>query len=159
MRIALTVALLIGSNVFMTFAWYYHLKKPAWPLLVAILASWAIALPEYLLQVPANRIGHVGHGGPLTAPQLKIIQEAITLSVFCIFSILILREQPRPNEFIAMGLILLAVVVAMWGRPNSTHEKSPTPPGPSAASPSAHAPDPPNATGAQPAPPGPDAIP
>lgn len=111
-----TVLLLVGSNAFMTFAWYYHLKQKHWPLLTAILLSWLIALPEYCLQVPANRTGHVAHGGSFTAPQLKIIQEAITLVVFTAFTMLVLREKPRVNDFVAMGLILLAVVVSMWGR-------------------------------------------
>jgi len=74
-----TVLLLIASNTFMTFAWYYHVKQASWPLWTAIAISWLIALPEYILQVPANRIGHVDHGGALGLPQLKIIQEAITL--------------------------------------------------------------------------------
>lgn len=115
-RVAATVALLIASNLFMTFAWYFHLKKSAWPLATAILLSWMIALPEYILQVPANRLGHQNFGGPLTAPQLKILQEAITLVVFAVFSVMILKEKPRANEYVAMGLIFVAVVVAMWGR-------------------------------------------
>lgn len=115
-RVAATIALLVASNLFMTFAWYFHLKKSAWPLVTAILLSWMIALPEYILQVPANRIGHRNFGGPLSAPQLKIIQEAITLLVFGFFSVTILKEKPRPNEYVAMGLIFVAVVVAMWGR-------------------------------------------
>lgn len=110
-----TVLLLVASNTFMTYAWYYHLKKP-WPLLVAILASWGIAFFEYCLQVPANRIGHVSTGGPFTAPQLKIIQEAITLCVFGVFSIVVLKEKLRPNDIAAFVLILAAVVVGMWGR-------------------------------------------
>ncbi len=119
-RALAAVLLLVASNAFMTFAWYYHLKQKAWPLLIAIGASWLIALPEYCLQVPANRLGHVGFGGPLTAPQLKVIQEAITLVVFAAFSVLILKEKPRANEWVAFGLILLAVVVAMWGRGEAT---------------------------------------
>lgn len=115
-RVVATIALLVASNIFMTYAWYFHLKKSAWPLAMAILLSWMIALPEYLLQVPANRIGHRNFGGPLTAPQLKILQEALTLLVFGFFSVLVLKEKPRPNEYIAMGLIFLAVVIAMWGR-------------------------------------------
>lgn len=115
-RVLATVGLLIASNVFMTWAWYGHLKKPAWPLLVAIGASWLIALPEYVLQVPANRIGHFSHGGPFTAPQLKVIQEAITLAVFFVFSWVVLKERLRPNEIVAFVLIFAAVVVAMWGR-------------------------------------------
>lgn len=115
-RILLTIGLLVLSNAFMTFAWYYHLKHKAWPLVLAIGVSWLIALPEYILHVPANRLGHAGFGGPLTAPQLKIIQEAITLMVFAAFSLLILKEKPRVNEYIAMVMIFGAVVVAMWGR-------------------------------------------
>ncbi len=115
-RILATIALLVASNAFMTFAWYFHLKKLTWPLFVAIGISWLIALPEYILQVPANRLGHQNFGGPLTAPQLKILQEAITLAVFTVFSIWILKERPRANEYVAMALIFAAVVVAMWGR-------------------------------------------
>ncbi|MEZ6234468.1 MAG: DMT family protein [Phycisphaerales bacterium] len=115
-RILGTVLLLIASNTFMTFAWYCHLKK-GWPLVAAIAISWLIALPEYILQVPANRLGHVSHGGPLTAPQLKIIQEVITLSVFTVFTILILKEKPRVNDAIAFALVIAAVVVSMAGRP------------------------------------------
>jgi uncharacterized protein (DUF486 family) len=109
------VALLVASNAFMTFAWYYHLKRPAWPLVIAILASWAIALPEYALQVPANRLGHVSFGGPFTAPQLKVLQEAITLMVFTVFSLAVLRERPRPQDYVAFCLILAAVVVSLYG--------------------------------------------
>src|SRR5262249_50752663 len=115
-RVMATVLLLMGSNTFMTFAWYYHLKRRAWPLLVAIGVSWLIALPEYCLQVPANRGGHANFGGPMSAPQLKVLQEAITLAVFVVFSMLVLKERPRVNEWVAFGLILLAVVVAMQGR-------------------------------------------
>ena len=115
-RALTTVLLLIGSNCFMTWAWYGHLKKAAWTLPVAILISWLIALPEYALQVPANRLGHFAHGGPFTAAQLKIIQEAITLVVFIAFAALVLKERPRANEFIAMALILAAVAIAMMGR-------------------------------------------
>ncbi len=107
-----TVVLLILSNLFMTVAWYGHLKFKTSHLLLVILASWLIALPEYALQVPANRIGH----GQFTAPQLKILQEAISISVFVVFSILYLRETPRWHEWAGMGLILTAVVVmaAPW---------------------------------------------
>src|SRR5690349_7179307 len=106
-----TVLLLVGSNTFMTFAWYYHVKKKAWPLLLAIGLSWLIALPEYCLQVPANRLGHQNFGGPFTAAQLKIIQETITLCVFGVFSALVLGEKLRLNEAIAFGLITVAVVI------------------------------------------------
>ncbi|MCA9307673.1 MAG: DMT family protein, partial [Phycisphaerales bacterium] len=116
MRALLTVGLLICSNIFMTWAWYGHLKRTGWTIPLAIVVSWLIALPEYLLQVPANRVGHANFGGPFTAAQLKIIQEAITLAVFIGFAILILREKPRLNEYIAFALILAGVVVAMLGR-------------------------------------------
>ncbi|HRQ71603.1 MAG TPA: DMT family protein [Phycisphaerales bacterium] len=112
----LTVLLLVASNVFMTFAWYGHLKARSWTLFTAIAVSWLIALPEYVLQVPANRIGHAGMGGPFTAPQLKILQEAITLTVFTVFVLAFLKERPRINDYVAFGLIMLAVVVAMWGK-------------------------------------------
>lgn len=111
-----TVVLLALSNTFMTFAWYYHVKQKAWPLLVAILVSWLIALPEYILQVPANRVGHVDHGGPFTLPQLKVMQEAITLTVFLAFAVLVAKETPRPRDLVAFALVLVAVWVAMGGR-------------------------------------------
>lgn len=116
MRILGTVGLLLLSNAFMTFAWYFHLKQRAWPLLVAIGISWMIALPEYCLQVPANRLGHAAFGGPFTAPQLKVMQEAITLVAFGVFSTFVLKEKLRVQELIAFGLILMAVVIAMSGR-------------------------------------------
>jgi hypothetical protein len=121
-----TVLLLVGSNIFMTWAWYGHLKKSGWTIPVAILISWLIALPEYILQVPANRLGHVSQGGPFSAAQLKVIQEAITLVVFMGFAALVLKERLRPNEYIAFALIFLAVIVAMRGRSGTG---SPTTPG------------------------------
>jgi len=111
-----TVLLLIASNTFMTFAWYYHVKKPGWSLLMAIGISWLIALPEYILQVPANRLGHIDNGGAFTLPQLKIIQEAITLTVFTVFTVLVAKEMIRLNDAIAMGLIFAGVAVSMLGR-------------------------------------------
>ncbi|MFZ9948819.1 MAG: DMT family protein [Gemmobacter sp.] len=96
-----TIGLLIASNVFMTFAWYGHLKFKTAPLLVAILASWGIAFFEYLLQVPANRIGH----GYFSAAELKTIQEVITLAVFAAFSVLYLREPLGWNHLIGFSLI------------------------------------------------------
>lgn len=110
------ILLLLGSNTFMTTAWYYHLKKHAWSIPVAILISWLIALPEYAMQVPANRIGHISTGGPFTAPQLKVIQEAITLLAFSAFSVLILKEKLRGTDWIAFALIMAGVVVSMYGR-------------------------------------------
>jgi uncharacterized protein (DUF486 family) len=85
----LTIGLLVASNVFMTFAWYGHLKFKAAPLLTVILVSWGIAFFEYMLQVPANRWGH----GTFTAAQLKTIQEVISLSVFAVFSWVYLGER------------------------------------------------------------------
>lgn len=105
MRQFYPIILLIISNVFMTFAWYGHLKFKSMPLWIVILASWGIAFFEYIFQVPANRIGH----DYFSAPQLKIMQEAITISVFCIFSILYLKEDLRWNYIVGFGLILLAV--------------------------------------------------
>jgi uncharacterized protein len=115
-RVLITVCLLIGSNIFMTWAWYGHLKRPSWGIFTAIVVSWLIAFPEYLLQVPANRIGHTSSGGPLSAAQLKVIQEAITLVVFMGFAMLVLKERLRINELIAFGLIFCAVIIAMMGR-------------------------------------------
>jgi uncharacterized protein len=110
-----SVALLIGSNVFMTVAWYNHLNKKTWPMLTAIGISWLIALPEYCLQVPANRLGHSRFGGPYSAPQLKIIQEAVTIVVFIAFSIAVLNERPRWTDMVGFGLIFLGVAVSMLG--------------------------------------------
>ncbi|WP_306030015.1 DMT family protein [Stappia sp. MMSF_3263] len=96
-----TIGLLIASNVFMTFAWYGHLKFKATPLVVVILASWGIAFFEYLLQVPANRIGH----GVFSAAELKTIQEVITLGVFAVFSVAYLGEELRWTHFAGFTLI------------------------------------------------------
>ncbi|MEO8124201.1 MAG: DMT family protein [Burkholderiales bacterium] len=99
-----TVLLLIGSNLFMTFAWYGHLKTLSdKPLLVAVLASWAIALFEYLLQVPANRIGFAGG---FSLAQLKITQEVITLAVFVPFAMFYMG-QPFKLDFVWAGLCLV----------------------------------------------------
>jgi uncharacterized protein (DUF486 family) len=108
----LTVLLLLASNVFMTFAWYGHLKYRSAPILVAIVVSWLIAFGEYCLQVPANRIGY----GQFTAYQLKIIQEAITLSVFAVFAYLYLGEAMRWQYLASFGCLFAAVVFAFWGR-------------------------------------------
>lgn len=117
MRTALfTIALLAASNIFMTYAWYYHLKKPGWSLVVAIVASWSIALLEYCLQVPANRLGHISSGGPFTAPQLKIIQEAITLTVFGVFSLVVLKEKMQWTDWVAFVLIFAGAAVGLFGK-------------------------------------------
>ena len=104
----LPVVLLTCSNVFMTVAWYGHLKFKSKPLLLVILVSWGIAFFEYVLQVPANRWGNSVY----SATQLKIIQEVITLTVFCGFAILYLGEKIRWNHFAAFVCILAAVVFA-----------------------------------------------
>jgi hypothetical protein len=100
-----TVVLLTISNVFMTFAWYGHLKFKASPLWIAILASWLIAFVEYCFQVPANRLGHY----QFSAAQLKVLQEVITLVVFGVFSVTYLREEFRWNYLLGFCLILGAV--------------------------------------------------
>jgi hypothetical protein len=102
--ILFTVALLIASNVFMTFAWYGHLRFRDSPLWIVILASWGIAFFEYCLQVPANRIGY----GHLNAAQLKTLQEIISLSVFAVFATTYLKEPLRWNHVAAFVLICLA---------------------------------------------------
>lgn len=99
-----TIGLLLLSNIFMTFAWYGHLKYKTSPLLVVILVSWAIAFFEYCLQVPANRIGH----GYFSAAELKTIQEIITLVVFVVFSWLYLGEPLRWNHYAGFLLIVAA---------------------------------------------------
>lgn len=101
-----TILLLGASNVFMTFAWYAHLKNlNDRPWLVAALASWGIALFEYLLQVPANRIGYT----VMSLPQLKILQEAITLSVFVPFAVFYMN-QPVKLDYLWAGLCILGAV-------------------------------------------------
>jgi len=105
-----TVLLLACSNVFMTFAWYGHLRNLSHkPWLLAALASWGIALFEYLLQVPANRIGHQS----MTVGQLKIMQEVITLSIFVPFSIVYLKEKPT-LDYLWAGLCLLGAAFFLF---------------------------------------------
>jgi len=107
---ALTIGLLVASNVFMTFAWYAHLRNLSGrPWYIAAIVSWGIALFEYLLQVPANRIGF----STLTLAQLKILQEVITLSVFVPFAVLYMR-QPLNLNFLWAGLCLLGAVYFMF---------------------------------------------
>lgn len=101
----LTIGLLLISNIFMTVAWYGHLKFKQAPLAQVVLLSWGIALLEYCFQVPANRIGY----GRFTAAQLKTIQEVISLSVFSVFSVLYLKEDLQWNYLVGFGLIALAV--------------------------------------------------
>lgn len=105
-----TVALLILSNLFMTVAWYGHLRFKHLPLWLMIGASWGIAFFEYCLQVPANRIGH----GVFSAPQLKVLQECITFAVFALFSITYLNERPTRWDCVSFGLIITGVAVSLF---------------------------------------------
>lgn len=106
------VLLLIGSNVFMTIAWYGHLKYRTAPLLIVIFASWGIALVEYFMAVPANRVGHTVY----SAAQLKTMQEVITLVVFVIFSALYLREPVTMRHLLGFGLIAAGAAVIFLKR-------------------------------------------
>ena len=108
--------MLVAANVFMTFAWYGHLKLQAsgvssnWPLYTIILLSWGIALIEYCFQVPANRLGFEGNGGPFSLIQLKVMQEAITLVVFILFSVLVFKGSPLKWNHLASFLLLIGAV-------------------------------------------------
>ena len=106
--ILVTVGLLALSNIFMTIAWYFHLKQEGWPLWKAILISWGIAFLEYLIMVPANR---TGYAGGLSGFQLKLIQEVITLVVFSFFAVLYLKEPLQWKHVISFGLLIAAVAV------------------------------------------------
>jgi transmembrane signal peptide protein len=112
----ITILLLVISNVFMTFAWYGHLKLQTsgisknWPLFVVILVSWGIALLEYCFMIPANRIGFKDTGGPFTLFQLKIIQEVITLTVFTVVAMLLFQGQKLHWNHVAAFLCLIAAV-------------------------------------------------
>jgi uncharacterized protein len=105
-----TIGLLTASNIFMTTAWYYHLKHTGWPLWKAIVLSWLIALFEYMLMVPANRIGFIGG---YSAFQLKIVQEVITLVVFSFFAVLVLKE-PFHLKYLVSFCFLLGAVYFMF---------------------------------------------
>ena len=107
-----TIALLLVSNVFMTFAWYGHLKYRKATMVTAILVSWLIALGEYCFQVPANRFGY----GQFSGYQLKIMQECITVVVFVAFAAFYLKEGFRWNYLVSFALIMGAVGFAFWGR-------------------------------------------
>jgi hypothetical protein len=116
MRAFYTIILLTASNVFMTLAWYGHLKFKdiKWlenkGLLFAIFISWGIAFFEYCLQVPANRLGHENHGGNFSLVQLKIIQEVITLAVFVIFSVVVFHQYEwKWNHVMAFVCLIMAV--------------------------------------------------
>ncbi|MTK52064.1 DMT family protein [Paludibacter sp.] len=110
-----TIGLLVVANVFMTIAWYGHLRMRdfSWfsslPLFAIILISWGIAFFEYCLQVPANRIGFQGNGGAFSLMQLKVIQEVITLSVFIVFSVIVFKIDVCWNHILAMLLMVAAV--------------------------------------------------
>ncbi len=113
----LTILLLVVSNVFMTFAWYGHLKLQemkiigsSTPLFVVVLVSWGIALLEYSFMVPANRIGYQGNGGAFTLPQLKVIQEAIALMVFAVFTVVFFKGESLQWNHAAAFLCLVAAV-------------------------------------------------
>lgn len=119
MKAFLTILLLVISNSFMTLAWYGHLKFSEWnwfsklSLVMVILISWGIALFEYVFQVPANRIGYSGKGGPFSLIELKVIQEVITLCVFVIFTLLVFKTETfRVNHIISFTFLLLAVYFA-----------------------------------------------
>jgi uncharacterized protein (DUF486 family) len=103
-----TAILLTISNVFMTFAWYGHLRHTKTAMWLAVLVSWGIAFFEYCFQVPANRIGYEAG---MSGVQLKILQEAITLIVFVVFAVLYLKEQVRWNHVAAFALVIAAVIV------------------------------------------------
>jgi uncharacterized protein (DUF486 family) len=116
MKIIATLGLLTLSNVFMTFAWYGHLKfkEMKWfaalPLVAVILISWGIALFEYFFQVPANRIGFRENGGPFSLVELKVLQEVITLVVFTLFTLVFFKTETfRLNHLIGFTFLILAV--------------------------------------------------
>ena len=116
MKALLTVILLVTSNIFMTFAWYGHLKlqemkiSTGWPLILVILLSWGMAFFEYCAQVPANRIGFNGNGGPFNIMQLKVIQEVISLTVFTVIVTVMFKGQALQWNHFASFLCLVAAV-------------------------------------------------
>lgn len=111
-----SILLLVISNVFMTFAWYGHLKLQEdkvisnWPLIGVIIFSWSIALAEYMCQVPANRLGFNGNGGPFSLMQLKVVQEVITLIVFTVFSTMLFKGESLHWNHVAAGACLVMAV-------------------------------------------------
>ena len=116
MKALLTVILLVTSNIFMTFAWYWHLKlqemkiSTGWPLILVILLSWGMAFFEYCAQVLANRIGFNGNGGPFNIMQLKVIQEVISLTVFTVIVTVMFKGQALQWNHFAAFLCLVAAV-------------------------------------------------
>ena len=118
-----TILLLILSNIFMTVAWYGHLRlqenglSANWPLIGVIAFSWGIAFFEYCCQVPANRLGFEGNGGPFTLVQLKVIQEAVSLAVFCVIANIMFQHQNLHwNHLLAFLLIICAVYLVFMDR-------------------------------------------
>ncbi len=116
MKVLYTILLLVVSNIFMTFAWYGHLKlqdmkiSTNWPLIAVIAFSWGLAFFEYCCQVPANRIGFHGNGGPFSLMQLKVIQECVSLIVFTLFTSVVFRgEALHWNHFAAFVCLVAAV--------------------------------------------------
>ncbi|MGB9701696.1 MAG: DMT family protein [Candidatus Kapaibacteriota bacterium] len=116
MKGVIALILLVISNTFMTFAWYGHLKfqeMKGWnklSIFAIILISWGIAFFEYIFQVPANRIGYQNYGGPFSLVQLKVIQEAISLTVFGVFTFFIFKNEAiKTNQLIGFALLILAV--------------------------------------------------
>lgn len=115
-----TLILLLVSNVFMTLAWYGHLKLQSagvssnWPLWLVIIFSWGIALVEYCFMIPANRIGYAGNGGPFTLMQLKVMQEAITLVVFTIMTMYIFGNETLRWNHVAAFILLIGAVYLMF---------------------------------------------
>ncbi|SHE94727.1 hypothetical protein SAMN05444405_10477 [Bacteroides luti] len=111
-----SILLLVISNIFMTFAWYGHLKLQEdkvisnWPLIGVIIFSWSIALAEYMCQVPANRLGFNGNGGPFSLMQLKVVQEVITLIVFTVFSTMLFKGESLHWNHVAAGACLVMAV-------------------------------------------------
>lgn len=119
MKAILTVLLLVVSNIFMTFAWYGQFKlqelkiSTDWPLILIILLSWGLAFFEYSVMIPANRIGFIENGGPFNLVQLKVIQEAVSLTVFSMIVALVFKNQPLQwNHFVSFALIIAAVFFA-----------------------------------------------
>ena len=116
MQALYTIILLIFSNIFMTFAWYGHLKLQEmkitnnWPLIGVILLSWSMAFFEYSLQIPANRIGFQNNGGPFSLVQLKVIQEVITLIIFAVFTMIFFQGETLKWNHIAAAICLILAV-------------------------------------------------
>jgi len=121
MNYLLPILLLLGANVFMTLAWYGHLKlnqmgiSTNWSMITIILISWGIALLEYCMQVPANKMGFIDNGGPYTLLQLKVIQEVLSIFVFCVIANLLFQgEKIAWNHICAFFCLIMAVVFVFW---------------------------------------------